>query len=53
LPPGTVIDAGLTIACGSGGLRPRLVQRAGRPVMDIAALLRGWPVNVGAKVDRG
>lgn len=39
--PGTVLDDGLTIACGQGAIRPLTVQRAGRPAMDTAALLRG------------
>ena len=46
--PGTVIDAGLTIACGDGAIRPTLVQRAGKPAMATAALLNGWPIAVGA-----
>ena len=45
--PGTVIDAGLTIACGDGAIRPTLVQRAGKPAMATAALLNGWPIAVG------
>ncbi len=45
--PGTVLDDQLTIACGFGALRPLFVQRAGRPVMDAAALLRGYPVPAG------
>jgi methionyl-tRNA formyltransferase len=48
--PGTVIDAALTIACGAAALRPTLVQRAGRPAMDTAALLRGWPIAAGTQV---
>ena len=45
--PGIVIDAGLTIACGDGAIRPTLVQRAGKPAMATAALLNGWPIAVG------
>ncbi|MBB4859029.1 methionyl-tRNA formyltransferase [Novosphingobium chloroacetimidivorans] len=45
--PGTVIDDALTIACGSGAVRPVTVQRAGRPAMATAELLRGRPVAVG------
>lgn len=45
--PGTVIDAALTIACGDGALRPTIVQRAGRPAMDTAALLRGRAIAAG------
>ncbi len=45
--PGAVLDDGLTIACGSGALRPVRVQRAGRGVMSVAELLRGFPIPVG------
>ena len=48
--PGTVLDAQLTIACGSGALRPTLVQRAGRPAMDSAALLRGRAIAAGTRL---
>lgn len=45
--PGTVLDELLTIACKSGAIRPSLVQRAGRPAMDTAALLRGRAIPAG------
>ena len=48
--PGTALDDGLTIACGSGSLRPVTVQRAGRPAMATADLLRGWAVPAGARL---
>ena len=41
---GTVIDDGLTIACGEGAIRPTLLQRAGKPAMPAEAALRGWRV---------
>ena len=46
--PGEVLDDALTIACASGAIRPTLVQRAGRPVMTTADLLRGWAIAAGA-----
>lgn len=49
--PGSVLDDRLTIACGVGALRPRTVQRAGRPAMDTAALLRGRVVLAGTVLD--
>lgn len=49
--PGSVLDDRLTIACGAGALRPRTVQRAGRPAMDTAALLRGRAVPAGTVLD--
>lgn len=45
--PGTVLDDDFTIACGQGALRPLRLQRAGKPVLDRAELLRGWPVEPG------
>jgi methionyl-tRNA formyltransferase len=48
--PGVTIDDRLTIACGLAAIRPTLVQRAGRPAMDTAALLRGRAMPVGTKL---
>lgn len=45
--PGTVLDAALTIACGDGGIRPTLIQRAGSKAMPTAELLRGFPLAPG------
>ena len=46
--PGTVLDHGLTIACGAGAIVPSLVQRAGRAPMIPAELLRGFVIPAGA-----
>jgi methionyl-tRNA formyltransferase len=43
--PGKVLDEHLTVACGSGCIRPLQVQRAGRSPMTIAELLRGFPIE--------
>lgn len=48
--PGATMDDSLTIACASGAIRPTLVQRAGRPVMPTADLLRGLPVPAGTRL---
>jgi methionyl-tRNA formyltransferase len=45
--PGTVLDAGLAIACGEGVLRPTHLQRAGRAPMETVALLRGFAIPPG------
>ena len=45
--PGEVLDDCLTIACGSGSIRPTRVQRAGRGAMAPGELLRGFPVPRG------
>jgi methionyl-tRNA formyltransferase len=45
--PGAVLDDALTVACADGAVRALVVQRAGRPAMDVAALLRGRAVAMG------
>jgi methionyl-tRNA formyltransferase len=45
--PGTVLDHGLAIACGSGSIVPTQVQRAGRAAMRPDELLRGFVIPVG------
>jgi methionyl-tRNA formyltransferase len=50
IAPGTALDAALTIACGSGAIRPTLVQRAGRGVTSADDLLRGFPIPVGTQL---
>lgn len=44
---GTVLDDHLTIACGVGAIRPTLIQRAGKPAMPTADLLRGKALPAG------
>ncbi len=46
--PGAVLDDRLAVACGSGALRLRTVQREGRGATEAAAFLRGNPVPPGA-----
>lgn len=45
--PGAVLDGELTIAAGSGAVRPTAVQRAGRAPMEPSELLRGFPIPEG------
>ena len=45
--PGTVLDDGLTVACGEGAVRLVEVQRAGKAPMAAEAFLRGTPVPAG------
>lgn len=49
--PGTVLDDALTIACGEQAMRPVTIQRAGKPAMETAALLRGKPIVPGTVID--
>ena len=48
--PGTTLDDRLTIACGSGAIRPVTVQRAGRPAMALDDMVRGWAIPAGTKL---
>jgi methionyl-tRNA formyltransferase len=49
--PGTVLDGDLTIACGSGAIRPLRLQRAGKPAMSREEFLRGRAVAAGTVLD--
>ena len=46
----TVLDDAMTIACATDAIRPTLIQRAGRPAMATADLLRGFPIPAGTKL---
>jgi methionyl-tRNA formyltransferase len=48
--PGDTLDDLLTIACGQGAIRPTLIQRAGRPALDVAAFLRGRSIPAGTRL---
>ena len=50
VPPGTVRDSRLTVACGTGALRLTRVQLAGRAALDAAAFLRGQPICPGTRL---
>lgn len=47
-PPGRVLDAALTVACGRGALRLVTVQRPGRAPLDGAEWMRGQRLRPGA-----
>jgi methionyl-tRNA formyltransferase len=47
---GTIIDDRLTIACASGSIRPTVIQRAGKPAMPVADLLRGKTIPAGTRL---
>jgi methionyl-tRNA formyltransferase len=48
--PGTVLDQYLTIACGEGGLRLKVIQRAGKVPMTTSNFLRGFPLPIGSQL---
>ncbi len=47
---GEVLDDHLTIACASAAIRPMSVQRAGRGVMSVDELLRGFAIPAGTRL---
>ncbi|KTE40682.1 MULTISPECIES: methionyl-tRNA formyltransferase [unclassified Sphingopyxis] len=48
--PGVTLDDALTVACNPGAIRATRVQRAGKPVMDAAELLRGRAIAKGTRL---
>ena len=48
--PGITLDEALTVACNPGAIRATRVQRAGKPAMDAAELLRGRPIAKGVRL---
>lgn len=48
--PGTVLDDGLTVACGSGALRLLFLQRPGKAPQPAEAFLRGFAIPKGSRL---
>lgn len=48
--PGEILDEALTVACGTGALRLKRVQRAGRAPMEASELLRGFALSRGTRL---
>lgn len=48
--PGTVLDNRLTIACGNGAIRLKVLQRAGRKPMTAEEFLRGFDLPPGSRL---
>ena len=44
---GSVLNEQLLIACGTGAVRPRPIQKAGKPAMDLKSFLNGTRIPVG------
>jgi len=49
-PPGAVLDAAPTIACGEGALRLLRLQRPGRGPLAAEDFLRGFPLPPGSRL---
>src|SRR6185437_9698662 len=50
-PPGLVLDDRLAIACGSGAFRPLVLQRPGRAAGPAEAVLRGFAIPTGTRLE--
>ncbi|MBB4063826.1 methionyl-tRNA formyltransferase [Gellertiella hungarica] len=48
--PGTLLDDEGTIACGTGAIRLKRLQKAGGKPLDIAEFLRGTPLPKGTRL---
>ena len=48
--PGETLDDALAMACGAGAVRITRIQRAGKPAMTSADLLRGRPIPAGTRL---
>lgn len=48
--PGVTLDDALNVACNPGAIRATRVQRAGKPAMDAAELLRGRAIPAGTRL---
>lgn len=48
--PGTTLDDALTIACGERAIAITQAQRAGKGPMQVADMLRGFPIPQGTKL---
>jgi methionyl-tRNA formyltransferase len=49
-PPGTVLDAAPTVACGEGAVELLELQRAGKRAMTADEFLRGFPLPPGTRL---
>jgi methionyl-tRNA formyltransferase len=49
--PGEVLDAALSVACGTGAVRLLRLQRAGRAAQDAREFLRGTPWPPGTQLE--
>ena len=46
-PAGAVLNEDFLIGCGTGAIRPTIIQKAGKPAMDIQSFLNGTKIPKG------
>lgn len=44
---GTILDDQLLIGCGTGSIQPEVIQKAGKPAMDLKSFLNGTKIPAG------
>ncbi|PHR16966.1 MAG: methionyl-tRNA formyltransferase [Sphingopyxis sp.] len=49
-PAGTILDNQLLIGCGTGSIQPQIIQKAGKPAMDLKSFLNGTKIPVGTRL---
>ncbi|WP_447526873.1 methionyl-tRNA formyltransferase [Parasphingorhabdus sp. NYA22] len=45
--PGITVDDHLLIGCGAGSIQPRVIQKAGKPAIDLKSFLNGTKIPKG------
>ena len=46
-PSGTILDDHLLIGCDTGSILPTVIQKAGKPAMDLKSFLNGTKIPIG------
>ncbi len=46
-PAGTILDDQLLIGCSTGSIQPKVVQKAGKPAMELKSFLNGTKIPAG------
>ena len=46
-PAGTILDDHLLIGCGTGSIQPAIIQKAGKPAMELKSFLNGTKIPAG------
>lgn len=49
-PSGTILDDHLLIGCGDGSIQPAVIQKAGKPAMDLKSFLNGTKIPKGTRL---
>ena len=47
---GTILDDRLMIGCGTGSIQPTIIQKAGKPAMELKSFLNGTKIPAGTQL---